>query len=448
MKFDLGPKVMDIGTFEFNYVRALMVAGTGAADIGECSMVGHRIKDGDTESWVREWAALADKVRQSAHDALKAGQTVTAKHAFFRASNYYRAAMFSTPFTDPRQSVYLTANRECCREGGKLSTPRVEFLEIPFGSARLPGYFISAGKPQGPTLLVVNGGDSSNEEMVQWLGFACAEREWNFAVFEGPGQWSALQMNPGLHMGPDFEVPTSAVIDFLFEREDVDQNRLVLYGPSLGALLVTRVAAHEKRVRAICADGLVVDVYDAWQTVLPKVVRMAPEAVFDAMFTALGKVSPQARDRATHLTAILGDIKTPHELMNAWKAFSVGHLALKVECPVLVVYGEAELAETNEHLSLSNFTFIHELKCPISVRMFDYDDGWAATHCHIGGLAALHRVLFDWLETAVHRPERLKRYDVEDKVFEVLAKYVRSHEGKRTLDQLRGGPRVSPDTSL
>lgn len=63
MKFDLGPKVMDIGTFEFNYVRALMVAGTGAADIGECSMVGHRIKEGDTESWVREWAVRAPATR-------------------------------------------------------------------------------------------------------------------------------------------------------------------------------------------------------------------------------------------------------------------------------------------------------------------------------------------------------------------------------------------------
>src|SRR5262249_26035675 len=134
MQFDFGPKVMDIGTFEFNYVRALMVAGTGAADIGECMMVGHRLKKGDTESWVREWAGLADRVRQSAVHALKAGHTVAARQAFFRASNYYRAAMFSTPFGDSRQGTYLTANRECTREAGKLSSPRVEPLEIPFGN--------------------------------------------------------------------------------------------------------------------------------------------------------------------------------------------------------------------------------------------------------------------------------------------------------------------------
>jgi dienelactone hydrolase len=237
------------------------------------------------------------------------------------------------------------------------------------------------------------------------------------------------------------------VIDCLFQREDVDHDRLALYGPSLGALLVTRVAAHEKRVRAICADGLVVDVYHAWQAVLPKVVQMAPDAVFDAMFTILEKVSPQERDRATHLRAIIGDVKTPHEMMEAWKAFGVSHLAPNITCPMLALYGEAEVAEISEKVALSNMTFIQQLTSPVSVRMFDYNDGWAASHCHVGGLAGLHRVLFDWLETAVHHPERLPRRDVEDKVFDVLAKYVRSHEGRHNLEQLRGGPRVSAGTS-
>ncbi|HJZ73358.1 MAG TPA: hypothetical protein VKE51_16565 [Vicinamibacterales bacterium] len=133
--------------------------------------------------------------------------------------------------------------------------------------------------------------------MVHWLGFACAEDGWNCAVFEGPGQWSALQINPGLHMRPDFEVPTKAAIDVIFQREDVDQDRLALYGPSLGSLLVTCVAAHEKRVRAICADGLVVDVYEAWQAVLPKLVQMAPDAVFNAMFSALEPARAESLSR-------------------------------------------------------------------------------------------------------------------------------------------------------
>jgi len=60
--------------------------------------------------------------------------------------------------------------------------------------------------------------NSANEEMVHWLGFACAERGWNC-----------------------------------------------------------------KRVRACCADGLVVDVYEVWHAVLPNVLQIAPDVVFNTM---------------------------------------------------------------------------------------------------------------------------------------------------------------------
>ena len=118
-------------------------------------------------------------------------------------------------------------------------------------------------------------------------------------------------------------------------------------------------------------------------------------------------------------------------------AFGVSHLAPNIACPMLVLHGEAEPAESNEKVALSNLRFIQQLTCPVSVRMFDYSDGWAASHCHIGGLAALHRVLFDWLDTAVHHPERLPRHDLEEKVFDVFAKYMRSHQATKELDQLR-----------
>ena len=54
----------------------------------------------------------------------------------------------------------------------KLFSPQIEIVDIPFGDARLPGYFLTAGQSKRPTLIVLNGGDSTNEEMVHWLGFA------------------------------------------------------------------------------------------------------------------------------------------------------------------------------------------------------------------------------------------------------------------------------------
>src|SRR5262245_29440959 len=106
MRLELSADTMDIGTFAFNFVRTLMVAGTGGAELNECLAVADRIKDHDAESWTREWALLAERVREAAERALREADAVTARQALLLASNYYRAAMASLPPTDPRLDRY------------------------------------------------------------------------------------------------------------------------------------------------------------------------------------------------------------------------------------------------------------------------------------------------------------------------------------------------------
>ena len=270
MELDFSKKTMDIGTPEFNFVRTLMVAGTGGAEISECLLAAERILRKSDESWAREWANIAQSACGIADQAAQSGQVITARQAYLRASNYYRAAMFSLPHSDARLDTYLTSSRERFRQAAKLFSPPIEAVDIPFGDARLPGYFFSAGHSKLPTLLVLNGGDSTNEEMVHWLGFAAVARGWNFMTFEGPGQWSALQLNPGLLMRPDYEVPVGAVVDYLVQRDEVDPDRIALYGLSLGSLLAARTVAFDGRLCACICDGLVVDVSEAWPAVWPR----------------------------------------------------------------------------------------------------------------------------------------------------------------------------------
>ena len=65
---------MDIGSFPFNYVRTLSVAGTGGAEVNECLLAAERIKDNNEESWVREWASHGRKssTGSRASDAIRA----------------------------------------------------------------------------------------------------------------------------------------------------------------------------------------------------------------------------------------------------------------------------------------------------------------------------------------------------------------------------------------
>jgi len=444
VRLAFGPKTMDIGTSAFNFMRTLMVAGTGGAEINECFHAAERIKDNDPESWAREWTLAAERAHHAATVARAAGQAVTARGAYLRACTYYQCAMHAPPELEARLKL-LTVSRECFQEAAKLSSPRIETLEIQFGDARLPAYFLRADTAEPgprPTLLVLNGGDSTNEEMAHWIGFAATARGWNCLVLEGPGQWSALQRNPGLVLQHDYEAPVKAVIDHLVRRDDVDSDKIALFGPSLGSTLGARVAAFEPRICACVCDGLVVDVYEGWHAVWPLVLRKAPPRVFDVIFGLLEKLLPQLRGMASQFRWMLG-VSKPHEFINAWKPFSVRELAPNITCPMLVLYGEAEAAQSNEKVGLSALRFISQLSGPVSVRIFGYDQGWAATHCQVGGLAAMHAVIFDWLEKALDHPERLPRRDIGENFGPIFGRYVQTREAKQEiaaiLKDMQGG---------
>ena len=434
MKLDFGKKAMNIGTSAFNFVRTLMLAGTGGAEINECLVTAERIRRNDDESWIREWARLAESVNRVADQAGRSGQTVTARQAYLRASNYYRAAMFSLPHTDARLDSYLSSSRECFHRAAKLFSPQIEVVDIPFGDARLPGYFLSAGPAKHPTLLVLNGGDSTNEEMVHWLGFAAVARGWNCMTFEGPGQWSALQLNPGLLMRPDYEVPVKAVVDYLARRNDVDPGKIALYGPSLGSLLAARTAAFEQRLCACICDGLVVDMYEAWHAVWPRVLQNAPPRIFNIVFTVLEKMSPQLRGLTNRFRWMLG-VSKPHEIVEAWRPFNIKDLAPGIRCPLLVLYGEAELSQSNQRVALSALRFIKDLSCSVTVRMFGFDEGWAASHCQIGALAPMQALVFDWLDKATHQERDLPGRDLGTSL-DVFMRYAGSGESRREAEQL------------
>lgn len=432
MKLDFSK--MDIGTFQFNFVRALMVQPTGGATVGECFKAAALIKDNDEEGWAREWASLAEKATVEAEQASSMGDNVKARGAYLRASNYYRSAMFSLSSTDDRLDKYLRLSRETFHKSAKLSTPQVEAISIPFEGAQLPGYFLSAGTGRSPTLLVINGGDSTNEEMVHWIGFTAIEKGWNCLVFEGPGQWSALQLNPGLYLRPDYEVPTKVVVDYLLSRDDVDPERIALIGYSLSSQLAARVAAFEKRLCAcICVGGIVVDVSEAWEAVMPALLRNALPGLFDRVFYSLEKTSPPLRTFVNHFKWSMG-VDTPHALLEAWKSFNIRGLASKIKCPLLILVGEGEYEQTDLKTTISILQFVNELTCPVTFHEFAYTEGWAASHCSVGDEGPANAVIFDWLDRTVNKKEVLPSVA---RNWDLLRKYKHGSELESLLQKIR-----------
>ena len=431
MKLDFGGRNMDIATFPFRFMRILALAGTGGCEANEYFQVLEKTKKNNDQSWIKEWATMAGKLERAAEQSIKAGQVLNARQQYLRASSYYQVAMFSLSPTDERLFTYLAKSRELFHKAAKLFSPQIEIVDIPFGNARLPAYFMSGGEGKRPTLLVINGGDSTNEEMIHFIGFAATQRGWNCLVFEGPGQWSALQLNPGLVMTVDYEKPVKAVVDYLLQRNDVDPEKIALYGLSLSSLLAARAVAYEKRISAcILNGGPVVDVNEAWEAVRPPFVKKTIPGVWDFLFGIVMKVSAQFAGVVNHFMWSFG-VSSLREVLEAFVPFNIRGLAPMIHCPTLILEGEAEYAQTDRKTALSAIRFISELTYPTTIYEFGIDkDGWAASHCQIGGVNAASVVIFDWLDrTLINKDQATTKVRLDWSM-------VKKYHGCKELDKI------------
>jgi len=100
-----------------------------------------------------------------------------------------------------------------------------------------------------------------------------------------------------------------------------------------------------------------------------------------------------------------------------------------------VLYGEAELAQSTQRVALSALRFIKDLSCPVTIRIFGFDQGWAATHCQIGALAPMQALVFDWLEKAMHEKQPLPKQDFGT-ALDLFMRYAGHGESRREAEDL------------
>ncbi len=110
--------------YSFQLLRTMGYSSTGGADIGECLSTAYRIKDGNNESWYRQWYKTAKRLEKTADRFLSEGHKQSAREAYFRASNYYRTAEFflHTNPKDPRIVQTVKVNQKS-PPLGRLNSP-------------------------------------------------------------------------------------------------------------------------------------------------------------------------------------------------------------------------------------------------------------------------------------------------------------------------------------
>ena len=131
-------------------------------------------------------------------------------------------------------------------------------LSFPHGDVRLrttdgdaiAGWYIPSRN--GAALVVVHGSGGSREDTVRHVELL-ARHGYGVLAIDLPGHGAS-----GGHanlLGANAQPAVSAAVGWLARRPDVDAHRIGGLGLSLGAEVLLEAAAHDRRIRAVVADG-------------------------------------------------------------------------------------------------------------------------------------------------------------------------------------------------
>jgi len=391
--------------YVFQTLRTLGYAVSGGADVGEVLKTAYAIKEGDDESWYREWIKTAQQQEKAGDDFLARGRKISARQAFFKASNYYRTAEFflHTNPEDPRIVSTWKKSRENFLKGAKLVDHPIIQVEIPFEGTTLPGYFclVDNSGAKRPLLIVHSGFDGTAEELYFETACFAVRRGYNVPIFEGPGQGGVIRVQ-GIPFRPDWETVVSPVIDYAVRRKEVDAEKIALMGISFGGYLAPRAAAFEKRIKACIANGGVYDFHMAAGLKPPeekaldtgKGAEEIDRAIYDRM-----KSDPSFRWSIAN-GMFTFHARSPSDLLKMTRAYTLSTVADKISCPTLIVDSEGDREMPGQAPRL-----YAALTCPKDFMLFKNEEG-AGEHCQMGAILISNARILDWLDPIMMKGEQ------------------------------------------
>src|SRR6266568_3867753 len=295
--------LFDDETFSFETLRTAGVALYGGAELGEILATAGDIGEGDDASWHRAWKATAQRLHATGERAQAGGHRVSARETLLRASNYYRTAgdfLLEKPATDPEMTLLSAGQHDTFAAAAALFDTPVQAVSIPYEGTTLPAYLflVDDSGAARPTIIYNSGYDSTREESYFVIAAAALRRGYNVLAFDGPGQGATLRLQK-LVMRPDWEAVITPVVDYALSRSEIADDRLAVFGYSLGGYLVARAAAFEHRPAALILDNGIHDFHAAFAGSMPAFlgawIADGRDDVAVPVLTMLTAVSTQVR---------------------------------------------------------------------------------------------------------------------------------------------------------
>lgn len=242
-------------------------ASSGAAEVGEIMELVRVVREttGDPvdpttahfDVLVGEWQRLAARLERRAAQSQAAGNLISARQQYLRASSYRAQALFFVLGTShpEREQAAFQACEQDWRNGIALWDVPVVQASIPFQGLSMPAYLFrpSADGPRRPTVIVCNGSDGQNVDVLCAGITAGLDRGYNVLTFEAPGQMTLLfdQQQP---MQADWAPIINAVINWLTGRPEVDPRRIAAVGISLLGMVIASAGAGSPGLAAMVME--------------------------------------------------------------------------------------------------------------------------------------------------------------------------------------------------
>lgn len=361
------------GNYRWSYNTLFAFAAGG--ELGDVSMVVDRLidHDGDNESWIREWAWLADLLERRAAANLDADAIISAAENLFLSSLYRTIGEHFIPPDDPRRADTHHQVLDTFERARELSDWPVEKIEIPFENGILPAYFMPSlsGEDRRPVVIFICGLDTTKEISFLRVRQQLALRGMHCLAVDTPGIGEALKKY-GLVTRADYELPVSAVVDYLEGRNDVDGAQFGIIGSSLGGYYVARATAFEPRIKATVAWGAIYDYHQVWERRINRGGTVAAPS-FQLMF--------------------ITGTDTLEAAVEAVREFKVAPFGSQITTPFMVAHGSDD-----QQVSLVDAQAMFDAigSTDKTLMLFDGENGGSA-HCQFDNHLPAMQSIADWL---------------------------------------------------
>ena len=350
------------------------------------------------------WRKKAEHDEALAKTAEKNGFKMTALEHYDHAVESYRMAQHPIYFDDNPVKLYLTNKlQEMVDRRSALAPYPIERVEVPFDDGKTISCLLHLlpDRRKAPCVIYVPGMDQTKEYFPRVMNSLGVNRGMHVISMDGPGQGNS-NIQKIRAVADNYERAGAAVIDYLEKREEVDSDKIGIYGVSMGSYWSLRLASYDNRPAAL-ASGV---------------------ATFNPNNTIFSVSSPRFKQMFMYMAGMDNE----DEFDEMAEKMTVKGYADKVQCPTLLATGEFDpLCPLEDAVEV-----YEDLTCKKELWVIEdqFHPLWGIPNL---GKLDCHHYIMDWLQRAL----------VEGKTNDKRIAYV-SNKGDGPFGDCEWTPTIKP----